>query len=191
VSIYTIIGIAVALAMDAFAVSIAAGVYLKNISFRQFFRLSWHFGLFQALMPVLGWSAGLSVRHLIERADHWIAFCLLTVVGISMIREAFGKDDEEKTRKDPTKGSTLIVLSVATSVDALAVGFSLSILNTSIIAPAIIIGMTALVFTITGLFLGSKAVHIEWLKKYADILGALVLFCIGISILYEHGVFPN
>lgn len=131
-NLYTIIGISVALAMDAFAVSIAAGVYLKDVSFRQFFRLSWHFGLFQALMPVIGWGAGLSIRHFIEKADHWVAFCLLTVVSISMVREAFGKEDEEKARRDPTKGSTLIVLSLATSIDALAVGFSLSILNTSI-----------------------------------------------------------
>jgi putative Mn2+ efflux pump MntP len=179
---------AVALAMDAFAVSVAAGVYLKNISPRQFFRLSFHFGLFQAMMPVIGWSAGFSVRALIEKADHWIAFFLLLAVGISMVREALYEKEETGPAKDPTKGKTLVILSVATSVDALAVGFSLSILNASILMPAVIIGLTALFFTLAGLYLGSKAVAISWLKKYAEILGALVLFAIGISILADHGV---
>ena len=175
--------------MDAFAVSVATGVYLKHIQFRQFFRLSWHFGLFQAMMPILGWGAGLSVRHLIEKVDHWISFALLVFVGITMIREALGKEDEDHRAKDPTKGATLIVLSLATSMDALAVGFSLAILNTAIFMPALIIGVTALLFTVSGLYIGSKAVHIQWLKKYAEILGALVLFIIGLSILADHGVF--
>jgi putative Mn2+ efflux pump MntP len=180
---------AVALAMDAFAVSVAAGVYLKNISPRQFFRLSFHFGLFQAMMPVIGWSAGFSVRALIEKVDHWIAFFLLLAVGISMIREAVSEKEEARPAKDPTKGKSLIILSVATSVDALAVGFSLSILNASILAPSIVIGLTALSFTVLGLYIGSKAVNISWLKRYAEILGALVLFAIGLSIMADHGVF--
>ena len=187
---YTIIGMAVALAMDAFAVSIAAGVYLKHISSRQFFRLSFHFGLFQAMMPVIGWSAGLSVRLLIEKIDHWIAFFLLLAVAISMVREAVSQK-EAGPLKDPTRGKTLVILSVATSVDALAVGFSLSIINVSIFAPAIVIGLTALCFTLVGLYLGAKAVNISWLKKYAEILGAFTLFAIGISILADHGVFQS
>lgn len=186
---YTIIGMAVALAMDAFAVSVAAGVYLKNISPRQFFRLSFHFGLFQAMMPVIGWSAGFSVRALIEKVDHWIAFFLLLAVGISMIREAVSEKEEARPAKDPTKGKSLIILSVATSVDALAVGFSLSILNASILAPSIVIGLTALSFTVLGLYIGSKAVNISWLKRYAEILGTLVLCAIGLSIMADHGVF--
>ncbi|MCK5195152.1 MAG: manganese efflux pump, partial [Desulfobulbaceae bacterium] len=104
--------------MDAFAVSIATGVSLKDVSFRQTFRLSWHFGLFQAMMPVIGWSAGLSIRAYIEGYDHWVAFVLLAFVGINMIREAFQHDKGEEQKKDPTKGVTLVILSVATSIDA-------------------------------------------------------------------------
>lgn len=179
--------IAVALAMDAFAVSIVAGVKLKDVSFRQTFRLAWHFGFFQALMPVIGWGAGVSVRTYIERYDHWIAFGLLTFVGIKMIREAFQHEKEEKSPKDPTKGMTLVVLSVATSVDALAVGFSISMLNISIWTPAVIIGIVAGLFTIIGLQIGKRVGSAVRLGLYAEIVGAIVLFAIGLNILHEHG----
>ncbi|MFC1567213.1 manganese efflux pump MntP family protein [Thermodesulfobacteriota bacterium] len=179
--------IAIALAMDAFAVSIVAGVNLKDVSFRQTFRLSWHFGFFQALMPVIGWSAGLSIRAYIEAYDHWIAFILLTLVGIKMIREAFQHEKEEKPPKDPTKGMTLVMLSVATSVDALAVGFSISMLNVSIWLPAVIIGIVAGMFTIIGLQIGKRIGSAARLGLYAEITGGIVLFAIGLKILHEHG----
>jgi len=185
-TILNIFALAVALAMDAFAVSIASGVALKNVSPRQFFRLSWHFGLFQALMPVIGWSAGLSVRTLIEDFDHWVAFLLLLFVGINMLRSALGKQDEENTCKDPTRGSSLVLLSVATSIDALAVGLSLAVLDVSIWLPAFIIGVVAALFTALGLFLGSKACRFMILQKYAEGAGAIVLISIGVNILYEH-----
>ena len=181
--------IAVALAMDAFAVSIVAGVSLKDVSFRQTFRLSWHFGFFQALMPVIGWAAGLSIRNYIEKYDHWVAFILLTMVGIKMIREAFQQEKDEKPQKDPTKGLTLVMLSVATSIDALAVGFSISMLNVSIWLPAVIIGVVAGMFTIIGLQIGKRIGSAVRLSGYAEITGGLVLFAIGLKILYEHGVF--
>lgn len=182
-------GIAVALAMDAFAVSIAVGVALKYVSFRQTFRLSWHFGLFQALMPVLGWSVGYTIRDLIEAWDHWIAFGLLAFVGTNMIREALQGEDEEETRsKDPTKGFSLVMLSVATSIDALAVGLSLSVLKISIIFPAVVIGITALAFTMLGLYLGKKAASWSRLSRVAEVVGGIVLWIIGVKILIEHGV---
>ena len=96
-----IAALAVALAMDAFAVAIAAGVTLKQISFRQNFRLAWHFGLFQAMMPVLGWGAGIHIRSWIERYDHWVAFGLLLFVAQGMLRAAFHKERPEEERKDP------------------------------------------------------------------------------------------
>ena len=179
--------IAVALAMDAFAVSIVTGASLKDVSFRQTFRLSWHFGFFQALMPVIGWSAGLSIRTYIEAYDHWIAFVLLTMVGIKMIREAFQHEKDEKPKKDPTKGMTLVALSVATSVDALAVGFSISMLNVSIWIPVVIIGIVAGMFTIIGLKIGKRIGSAARLSCYAEITGGLVLFAIGLNILHEHG----
>jgi manganese efflux pump family protein len=184
-----ILAIAVALAMDAFAVSIATGVNLKNVNARQMFRLSWHFGLFQALMPIIGWSAGLSIRNYIEHYDHWIAFGLLAFVGCHMIKEAFQDGKAEKPIKDYTKGMTLVMLSVATSIDALAVGFSLSLLKISIWMPALIIGIVAGTFTLIGMRIGERIGTAKRLSVYAETIGGVVLIAIGLNILYEHGVF--
>lgn len=185
-TVFNIFALAVALAMDAFAVSIASGVALKQVSGRQFFRLSWHFGLFQAVMPIIGWSAGLSVRTLIASFDHWIAFSLLAFVGLNMLRSVFNDEDDDGTCADPTRGTTLVLLSVATSIDALAVGLSMAVLNVSIWFPSVIIGLVAAFFTALGLFLGSKACRFMLLRKYAEGLGAIVLIGIGLKILYEH-----
>ena len=185
----TLIAIAVALAMDAFAVSIAVGISLKQVRPRQAFRLSFHFGLFQALMPLLGWSAGVQLRDFIESYSHLIAFALLAYVGTNMIREAFSEDEDEDThKKDPTKGMSLVMLSVATSIDALAVGFSLSLLKLSIIFPVIVIGFVALGFTLLGLFLGKKAAGVSFISKPAEILGGIVLWGIGIKIILDSGI---
>ena len=186
-SLFTILGIAVALAMDAFAVAIGVGISLKQVSARQTFRLSYHFGLFQAMMPVIGWWCGMAVRDFIENYAAWIAFGLLAAVGSHMIREAF-KDEEEEisTQKDSTRGFTLVLLSVATSIDALVVGFSISLLKVSIVTPAIIIGVVACLFTILGLYLGKRVASFEKISKYADIIGGVVLWLIGIKILAEH-----
>jgi putative Mn2+ efflux pump MntP len=181
-----IIAIAIALAMDAFAVAIAAGVTLKHVSFRQNFRLAWHFGLFQALMPILGWSAGITVMDLIEAYDHWIAFGLLAFVAQGMLRGAFRKEKEEQDKKDPTRGMTMVLLSVATSIDALAVGFSLAVINVSIWMPALIIGIVAGAFTTAGLHLGKAIGTTPRLSRYAEALGGIVLLLIGLNILREH-----
>jgi putative Mn2+ efflux pump MntP len=186
-----ILAIAVALAMDAFAVSIATGVNLKNVNSRQLFRLSWHFGLFQAFMPIIGWSAGLTIRSYIEHYDHWISFGLLTVVGVHMIKEAFQDGKAEKPIKDYTKGMTLVMLSVATSIDALAVGFGLSLLKISIWMPALIIGIVAGTFTLIGMRIGERIVAAKRLSLYAEIIGGVVLISIGLNILYDHGVFST
>ncbi len=138
-------------------------------------------------MLVIGWGAGLTIRDLIERFDHWVAFGLLAFVGGSMIRSALKSDDGTCIRKDPTRGSLLIMLSLATSMDALAVGLSISILNISIWLPALVVGITAALFTAAGMIIGARAVRITWLKKYAEMAGALVLYAIGIHILWEHG----
>lgn len=186
-----ILAIAVALAMDAFAVSIATGANLKNVDSRQMFRLSWHFGLFQALMPIIGWSAGLSIRHYIEHYAHWIAFGLLTFVGVHMIKEAVQDGKTEKPIKDYTKGMTLVMLSVATSIDALAVGFGLSMLKISIWIPALVIGIVAGTFTLIGMRIGERISAAERLSLYAETIGGIVLISIGLNILYEHGVFST
>ncbi|MBW2193619.1 MAG: manganese efflux pump [Deltaproteobacteria bacterium] len=174
--------------MDAFAVAIAAGVTLKKISFRQHFRLAWHFGFFQAMMPVLGWWAGLYVRGWVEDFDHWVAFGLLAFVAQGMLRAAFEKEKPEEDRKDPTKGVTMVMLSVATSIDALAVGLSLSMIDVSIWMPAIIIGIVAAAFTTVGMHVGKGIGSATRLSHYAEGIGGCVLLLIGLNILREHGI---
>jgi putative Mn2+ efflux pump MntP len=188
--IATLMGTALALAMDAFAVAVASGVSLQIVSPRQTFRLAWHFGFFQALMPIIGWSGGLTVRPLIEHYDHWVAFVLLALVGGHMILEAMDKKkEEERPRNDPTRGLRLVMLSVATSIDALAVGLSLALLKISIWLPALVIGAVATIGTAAGLHLGKKAGASSRLGSYAEVTGGLVLIAIGLKVLYEHGVF--
>ena len=181
------LALAVALAMDAFAVSIAAGVALKSVSPRQTFRLAWHFGLFQAMMPVIGWIAGLTVRSRIEAYDHWVAFFLLAFVAQGMLRSAFKGEKEDADTKDPTKGMTMVLLSVATSIDALAVGLSLSMISVSIWTPALIIGLVAGAFTTAGMHLGKAIGSVAQLSRWAEMTGGVVLLAIGINILREHG----
>ena len=189
-SFFNILAIAIALAMDAFAVAIATGISLKQVSFRQTFRLSWHFGLFQALMPMIGWGLGLTFRAVIEQYDHWVAFLLLALIGGNMIRASLQTEDEDpQSKKEATRGLTLVILSVATSIDALAVGFSMSVLSLSIIYPAIVIGIIAALFTIVGLHLGKVISASSKISSYSELIGGLVLLGIGVKILYEHGVF--
>ncbi len=186
-----LLAIAIALAMDAFAVAIATGIQLQCGNTRQTFRLAWHFGLFQALMPIIGWSLGLTVRSHIEAYDHWIAFALLAWIGIRMLREAFETDGESEHRCDPTKGISLIMLSVATSIDALAVGLSMSVLGISIWIPALVIGLVALVVTAVGMHVGRMISGATRFGKMAEVAGGVALLLIGIKILAEHGVFSG
>ena len=189
-TLINIIAVAVALSMDAFAVSVATGATLKQVSARQTFRLSWHFGLFQAMMPVIGWSAGLSVRSFIESYDHWVAFGLLAVVGIHMIREALRSRVPDETEKDPTKGITLIMLSFATSIDAMAIGFGLSMLKLNIWIYAIIIGIVAGLATMVGIHLGEKLGSVSLLSRCTGVVGGIILIAIGVNILHEHSAIP-
>jgi len=179
----TLIGIAVALAMDAFAVALGAGMTLSPLSGRHLFRLGFHFGLFQALMPIVGWLAGLTIQSRIAAWDHWIAFGLLGFVGGKMIWEAFREEGEEAST-DPTRGLTLVILSIATSIDALAVGLSLAMLGVSIWVPALVIGVVAAAFTVAGMLLGRR-LGVLWGRR-VEIFGGLVLCGIGIKILIEH-----
>ncbi len=181
--IVTLLGLAVALAMDAFAVALASAISLPAMTRGHVFRLSWHFGLFQALMPVIGWYGGMMVQKWIVAYDHWVAFLLLGLVGGRMLWEAF-HPEENQTPRDPTRGWSLITLSVATSIDALAVGLTLAMLDVSIWFPALIIGLVAGVLTIVGMKLG-RILGKHWGKR-VEIFGGLVLIGIGLKILVEH-----
>ncbi len=180
----TLLGIAVALAMDAFAVALATGLALPLMNGRHLFRLGFHFGLFQALMPVVGWLAGMTIQGWIAAYAHWIAFALLVFVGGKMIREAFADHDEDDLGRDPTRGWSLILLSVATSIDALAVGLTLALLSVSVWVPSLVIGLTAGVLTVVGMLLGRRVSGI-WGKR-VEVFGGLTLCGIGVKILVEH-----
>lgn len=173
--------LAIALAMDAFAVAVVSGLTLDPLRKRQVFRLSFHFGLFQALMPVIGWVAGRAMHRYIAAIDHWVAFGLLGFVGARMIVGALGPEEVQRDRKDPTKGWSLVMLSVATSIDALAVGLSLAMTGSGILVPALIIGVVAALLTAVGMALGRK-VGTLWGQR-VEVAGGMILIGIGLKIL--------
>jgi putative Mn2+ efflux pump MntP len=175
--------IAVALAMDAFAVSLVAGTIPKVRGPRAHFRLAFHFGLFQFLMPIVGWFAGVTIVDLIAAVDHWIAFGLLAFVGCRMIISGFGSRDEAFDG-DPSRGYTLIALSVATSIDALAVGLSLGVVRLGIWYPAVVIGLVAAAFSLVGIRLGRRLGAA--FGKRMEIAGGIILVAIGLRILSSH-----
>jgi putative Mn2+ efflux pump MntP len=165
-------------------VAVACSFTLGRVSPRQNFRLSFHFGLFQAMMPVLGWLAGQSARQYIESWDHWAAFGLLAFVGGKAIYEALCEQEDELNPSDPTRGMSLVLFSVATSIDALAVGLSLSLVGVNILFPALVIGIVTAAITCTGMLLGSRIG--ERLGSRLEIFGGLVLIGIGVKILLSH-----
>jgi putative Mn2+ efflux pump MntP len=170
--------------MDAFAVAIVAGLTLRPMTCRHVVRMASSFGVFQALMPLLGWLAGNAVHQHIAAADHWIAFALLGFVGGKMIWGAAAGENHAAMSSDPTSGGTLLVLSVATSIDALAVGLSLAMIGSPIAFPAAVIGIVAAVFTATGMLLGRR-IGAFWGRR-VEALGGLILLGIGLKILVEH-----
>ena len=179
----SIILLAVALAMDALAVAVGLSLMFRWNSFRQFFRLSFHFGLFQFLMPILGWAAGSTVESYIRDYTHWVAFALLAAIGLKMLKGG-GADEQPFGGNDPTRGRWLVLLSVATSIDALAVGLSLSMLAVPILLPSVVIGIVAAAFTLLGMYFGSRLQSSN--PRYLEIAGGLILIGISMKILLEH-----
>jgi manganese efflux pump family protein len=174
--------VALSMAMDAFAVCLIAGAMNRANGPRPAFRLSFHFGLFQFIMPVLGWLVGRTVEPLIRNYDHWVAFGLLVFVGLRMIYGAIR--GEEAQPPDPSRGWTLVLLSIAVSIDALAVGLSLGVLGISVWYPAILIGVVTGVLSLLGLRAGQTIGG--RLGRPVEILGGLVLIGIGARILLPH-----
>lgn len=175
--------IALGLAMDAFAVALGVGTTRADIWFRPGFRLAFHFGFFQFMMPVIGWAAGTTVVRFIESYDHWIAFGLLAYVGCKMIKESFEEGDIQ-AGADPTRSWTLVMLAIATSIDALAVGLSLAMLQVHILYPSIVIGLVAAAMTTLGLVLGRR-LGVQFGKRMA-LVGGLVLIGIGLRVVVTH-----
>jgi putative Mn2+ efflux pump MntP len=184
-SLITICILAVGLGVDAFSVAIGIGATNDKKSWTPILRLSAAFGLFQFVMPIIGWLAGQTVVEIIASFDHWIAFALLALVGGKMIREGFEKESDVG-KVDQTRGWPLLLLSIATSIDALAVGFSFSILKNPILFPAVIIGIVCFVMTTVGMIFGK--VLAKLFGRKVEIFGGLVLIAIGVKILIDHGI---
>lgn len=180
--ILSILFIAIGLAMDAFAVSVASGCVIKKLKLKHAVKIGIFFGGFQAIMPVVGWLSGLTVKNYIQSFDHWVAFGLLSVIGGKMIWESFQLEKEEYS--DPLKSSRLLLLAIATSIDALAVGITFAVLKISIILPVIIIGVITFILSVAGVYLGNKTGHL--FEKKIELLGGFILIGIGVKILIEH-----
>lgn len=169
--------------MDAFAVSIAAGITIGRVRPRQVFRLALHFGLFQFMMPILGWLAGSRISSYVTDYDHWLAFGLLSIIGGKMLLDA-GSGAGKKTKADPTKGWLLVLLSIATSIDALAVGLSMALLQVPILLPCVVIGLVAASFSAVGITFANRLLR-RW-ERVAEAFGGCVLILIGLRILISH-----
>ncbi len=177
-----IILIAVGLAMDAFAVSICKGLSMKKMNWKKAIIVGLYFGIFQGLMPVIGYFLGTTFQSLVTKIDHWIAFVLLVLIGGNMLKEAFS--EEVETCNDDVDFKTMIVLAVATSIDALAVGITFAFLETNIALAALIIGVITFILSVIGVKIGNKF-GAKYEQK-AEIVGGLILILMGFKILLEH-----
>ena len=180
--LFTIILIAVGLAMDAFAVSIAKGIVINHNRQKTALLLGGFFGGFQMLMPAIGWLVGLSFKEIIMGADHWMAFGLLAFIGLKMVYDSTKKEKENE--ETTLKLHTLLILAVATSIDALMVGLSFAFLQTPILEPIILIGLITFLLSISGFYFGCGLGRIFGNK--IKIIGGLILIAIGLKILLDH-----
>ena len=181
--IYSTTMLAIGLSMDAMAVSITCGISNPKERFKNAIRASIAFGFFQAMMTSIGWFVGSTFSNYIEAVDHYIALILLSFIGINMIREGIKGENEPLSL---TSNWLLFTLAVATSIDALAAGISLSSLGISIILPALLIGLFTFSLSFIGVFLGCKLSRVPNLSGYVDILGGIILVSLGIKIFIEH-----
>ena len=182
-SFIEILLIGIGLSMDAFSVSICKGLTTKQFSLKMALTCGWWFGFFQALMPVIGYFLGAQFQQYIETFDHWIAFGLLFLIGANMIREAFSKKEEESAN-DSMDTKTMLLLAIATSIDALAVGVSFACIQVRLWSSVLIIGVTTFLFSIIGVKIGN--VFGSKYEKSAEIIGGIILILIGLKILLEH-----
>ena len=200
----SLITISIALSMDAFSVSICQGLSTKRFSLKMALSCGLWFGFFQALMPLIGYFLGAQFEHFITHIDHWIAFGLLSVIGGNMIRESISQRDNETTSRDVThytdenkhdvigasehdtesKSASMLILAIATSIDALAVGVTFAFLKVNIWKSILIIGITTFMFSFVGVKIGN--VFGSRYSKAAEIVGGVILIVLGIKILIEH-----
>ncbi len=182
----TLILTALGLSADCFAVAVSGSIALCRPSRAQMLRTAFAFGLAQFIMPVLGWAGGREFVDLVSSYDHWVAFGLLALVGGHMLREAFENEEEAKDTSDITRGIRLVVLAIATSIDALAVGLTFAFLDVSIVRASSAIGVTAFLVTVAGFVLGTRLGALT--GKWARVAGGLILIAIGVKTVLEHTV---
>lgn len=180
--ILSIIVIAIGLAMDAFAVSICKGLSMKKMSWKKGIIIGAYFGIFQALMPLVGYLLGIGFQDKVTGIDHWIAFVLLGIIGANMIKEALSKEEEGKN--DSVDFKEMIVLAIATSIDALAVGITMAFLEVNIAIAITIIGIITFAISIIGVKIGN--IFGNKYEKKAEFAGGVILILMGIKILLEH-----
>ncbi len=183
-NLVTIILTAIGLSVDGFAISVAYGTAVKEKRVKVALKLSIIFGIFHVIMPILGYLAGVSIKKYIETFDHWIAFAILAIIGIKMIIDDLKSSDNEEKMNYSTKIFVLLYLALATSIDALTVGLSFSLIGNSLLQFALIIGASALLFSFCGVWFGAFISKKSNLK--VQILGGLILLYIGTKILIEH-----
>ena len=181
-SFLELLTIGVGLAMDAFAVSVCKGLSMKKLTVSKAGIVGFYFGAFQALMPVIGYFLGVGFKASITAVDHWIAFILLGLIGGNMIKEALS--DEEENCDDDLSFKTMIMLAIATSIDALAVGVTFAFLNVNIFLAASIIGVTTFVISVCGVKIGN-VFGLKY-KSKAELAGGIILILMGVKILLEH-----
>lgn len=175
-----ILFIAIGLGMDALSVSLCKGLPMKQMKWKKAIIIGLYFGIFQAVMPCLGYFAGIKFQSVIESMSHWVALILLSFIGINMIRES----KKESDVNDKTDFRTMIILAIATSIDALIIGITFAILNINVFFPAIIIGIVTFIMSIAGVKLGSM--FGSKMGKGAEVFGGMVLILIGIKVVVEH-----
>lgn len=181
-SLWDLFVIAVALSMDAFAVSICKGLSVQRLEKKHALSVGLWFGGFQSLMPLIGWLLGVSFQSLITSIDHWIAFALLGIIGFNMVREALGNEEEEAN--DSFAVREMLTLAIATSIDALAVGVTFAFLQVDIVPAVSFIGVTTFFLSMVGIKIGN--LFGARYKKKAELFGGIVLIAMGVKILLEH-----
>ena len=184
-SLFALFVLAVGLCMDSFAVSLTSGVLLRPFVLSRVLKIAVFMAVFQGAMPLVGWLLGIGFKSYIEAYDHWVAFGVLLFLGVKMIWEGWPRKNEEAPSCiDPSDTRTLVGLSLATSIDALAVGISFAFLNMSMVVPTIVIVGVTFVFSVAGLYIGRQfGRHIH---HYAEVLGGVILIGLGVKILLEH-----
>lgn len=180
--IYEILLIGIGLAMDAFAVSICKGLSMKKMNWKNAVIIALYFGVFQALMPLIGYFLGMTFESIVTTFDHWVAFALLTLIGGGMIKESF--DDEDDKKNDKVDFKTMVVLAIATSIDALAVGITFAFFDVNIVLAVSIIEIITFIISVLGVKIGNR-----FGGKYqnkAQLMGGIILVLLGFKILLEH-----